>query len=66
MLSLQIAIVYLGVLGLAGFTFVFTSFWVYHYIDLDQDALYSEAEAATTDRTADDLHLRGPNRTTTC
>ena len=30
---MQIAVVYLAVLAVAGMVFVFCSFWVYHYVD---------------------------------
>lgn len=39
---LQIAIVYLAVAALAGSIFTFCGFWVYHYIDLEQDVVESD------------------------
>lgn len=38
MLSLgEIAVIYLGVAVLAAAVFVFCSFWVYHYVDLEHE-----------------------------
>lgn len=34
---MQVAAVYLVTAALAGAIFVFASFWVYHYVDLDHD-----------------------------
>lgn len=33
----EIAVIYLGVAAIAGAVFVFCSFWVYHYVDLEHE-----------------------------
>jgi len=34
----EIAVIYLGVAAIAGAVFMFCSFWVYHYVDLEHEA----------------------------
>ena len=34
---IQVAVVYLATVAFAGSTFVFASFWIYHYVDLDYE-----------------------------
>ena len=37
-MCVQVAVVYLATGGIAGGIFVFASFWIYHYVDLDHDS----------------------------
>ena len=34
----QVAVVYLATAALAGAIFMFASFWIYHYVDLEQES----------------------------
>ena len=37
-MKMQVAVVYLATAALAGATFMFASFWIYHYVDLDHES----------------------------
>ena len=46
--GLQVAVVYLATAAFAGAIFMFASFWIYHYVDLDhesRDVTESETDA---------------------
>lgn len=34
----QVAVIYLATAALAGAIFMFASFWIYHYVDLEQES----------------------------
>ena len=34
---LKVAMFYLATLAIAGGTFIFTTFWIYHYVDLEHE-----------------------------
>ncbi len=36
--EMQVAVVYLATAVLAGAIFMFASFWIYHYVDLDHES----------------------------
>ncbi len=40
----QIAVIYLATGGIAGGIFVFASFWIFHYVDLDDIETTDEIE----------------------
>lgn len=59
LIEMQIAVVYLATAAFAGAIFMFASFWIYHYVDLDQesrDAVEPETDAEML-REYDRLHL---------
>jgi len=37
LIRIKVAVIFLAMSGLAGAVFVFCSFWIYHYIDLEDD-----------------------------
>ena len=53
---LQVAVVYLATTAFAGAVFVFASYWVYHYVDLDHES----RDVAESDTDAE--MLRGHDR----
>jgi hypothetical protein len=53
--SLQIAIMYLTVFAGAGVVFMFCSFWVYHYVELDFDLKLDEAKQEEDSPALEDL-----------
>ena len=44
---MQVAVFYLATAVLAGAVFLFASFWIYHYVDLDHGARDYTAEPDT-------------------
>jgi hypothetical protein len=40
----EVAVIFLATGTVAGSTFVFCSFWVYHYVDLEHDIRYPAEE----------------------
>lgn len=62
----QSAVVYLAVAALAGGAFVFCSFWVYHYVDLEhggEEVADEEAENAEDIAMLPISNLSGTRRT---
>jgi hypothetical protein len=50
----EIAVMYLSVCAVAGATFVFCGFWIYHYVDLGFDEYHDDSDIENAEGTGNE------------